>query len=163
MLRKLLALGVLAAIAGMVIGGASLASADDEPHATTLHLTSRTVSETNLNLGPRAFGPGDQFLFREVLMTPDGERAGILHGQCTNTELNEQAQRVSFRCSATFVFTPRDQIDVQGVVTFSGENDTHPFFLPITGGSGRYIGVEGEVRVHETGARTSDYRLRLID
>jgi Ca2+-binding RTX toxin-like protein len=62
MLRKLGMLAVAAAIAGMVIGGASFASADGEQHATVLTLKSRTVSQTEVNVGPKGPGPGDMFL-----------------------------------------------------------------------------------------------------
>ena len=163
MLRKLVMIGVLAALAGMVVGGASLATAEGHRHATTLTLKSTTIDDTDLNLGPRSFGVGDQFLFRERLRTTEGKRVGTAHGVCSATEVNERAQRVSFRCGVTFVFGRHTSIDVSGVVTFSPANEGKPFFLPLTGGSGRYIGVEGELRVLETSDTTSIYRFRFVE
>jgi hypothetical protein len=163
MLRKLVILGVVAAIAGMVIGGATLASADDNGNggATVLTLRSMTIQDTEIDLGRKGFSQGDRVTFRDRLMTLDGERVGTAHGDCVFTEVARDLVRA--RCGITAVFGQHSTLDFAGVLTFTSEQQGSRFFLSVTGGTGRYIGAEGEARGMELTAGTVELRIRLID
>jgi hypothetical protein len=162
MLRKLVMMGVVAALAGMVIGGATLASADDNGNggATVFTLRSTTIQDTDIDLGRNGFSQGDRVAFRDRLMTLDGERVGTAHGDCVFTEVSRG--RVSARCGITAVFGAHSTLDFAGVLTFTSEEST-PFFLTVTGGTGRYIGAEGEARGMEIAPNRVELRIRLVD
>ena len=163
MLRKLVVIGALTALAGMVIGGATLASADNNGNggATVLTLHSTTIQDTEIDLGREGFSQGDRLVFRDRITTTAGKRVGELHGDCVFTKTT--GSRISLRCGVTAAFGPHSSIDVAGVLTFTPEREAGPFFLPVTGGSGRYLGAEGEVRVRFTSENTTELRFRLVD
>jgi hypothetical protein len=162
MVRKLVKMGVAAALAGMVIGGATLASADDNGNggATVFTLRSMTIQDTEIDLGRSGFSQGDRVAFRDRLTTLDGERVGTAHGDCVFTEVARD--RVRARCGITAAFGPHSSLDFAGVLTFTSE-ETMPFFLSVTGGTGRYIGAEGEARGTELRPGTVELRVRLVD
>jgi hypothetical protein len=163
MLRKLVLMGVVAALAGMVIGGASFATADGGGDAAkTFTLKSRSLGFQDIDLGPKGFGAGDRTVFRDALFSEAGKRVGTLHADCVATWVNVRTESATFRCGATAAFGPHTQIDLAGVITFSEERAGLPFWAVITGGSGKYIGAEGEARVLETGPNTSEVRFRLV-
>jgi hypothetical protein len=90
--------------------------------------------------GPRQ-GPGDYFLFREVVFR-NGRRAGYTNGKCTNSfPFNRRA--FTTQCEAT-VTLRRGQISVAGTIAFTRSNGTET--LPITGGSGHFQNVRGQLR-----------------
>ena len=162
MLRKLVVMGVVAALAGMVIGGATLATADNGSHRNTFTLTSKSISEQDIDLGKKGFGAGDRSVFRDAVFNAAGKRVATLHGDCVFTHVDLKNETASLRCGVTIAFGPHTQIDVSGAFTFSAERANQPFWAVITGGSGRYIGAEGEVRVLETGPNRSELRFTLV-
>jgi hypothetical protein len=90
--------------------------------------------------GPRQ-GPGDYFLFREVVFR-NGRRAGYTNGKCTNSfPFNRRA--FTAQCEATITLR-RGQISVAGTLAFTQTTGTDT--LPITGGSGHFQNVRGQLR-----------------
>jgi hypothetical protein len=163
MLRKLAMVGMVAALAGMVIGGATLASADGNGNggATVFTLHSTLIEDTDIDLGRTGFSQGDRLVFRDRLSTTAGKRIGLLHGDCVFTQAGPS--RVSLRCGVTAAFGRHSSIDFAGAGTFTPEQASGPFLLPVTGGSGRYIGAEGEVRVTFLSETRTELRFRLVD
>jgi hypothetical protein len=155
-------MGVVAAVAGMAIGGATLATADKESHRTTFTLTSKSLSEQDIDLGKKGFGAGDRNVFRDAVFNEAGKRVATLHGECVFTRVDLKNETASLRCGVTIAFGPHSQIDVAGAFTFSAARADQPFWAVITGGSGRYIGAEGEVRISETGPTTTELRVTLV-
>jgi hypothetical protein len=137
MLKRLVVLGAFA-LAALAVGAVSpaLGSSGDDGE----HLTIRVVSiiEEEEFLDPGADGPtlGDEFVFSAKLLR-GGEQVGHTGVVCTVTSV----EREELECLATAWFE-NGQITAQGLV--SGEET---FALPITGGSGKYKGAEGEVHV----------------
>jgi hypothetical protein len=143
--------------------GATLASADDNGNGGgmvfTLHST--LVEDTEIDLGGTGFSQGDRLVFRDRLITMAGERVGLLHGDCVFTQTGPS--RVSLRCGVTAAFGRHSSVDFAGAGTFTAEQASGPFFLPVAGGSGRYIGAEGEVRVTFLSETRTELRFRLVD
>ena len=92
---------------------------------------------------------GDQIVFTGQLLKGDTE-VGHQAGVCTVTSV----ARAEAQCVATYVL-PGGQITGQALIHLG---DPTPYLGAITGGSGRYKGAEGEVRVQPV----SDIRGILI-
>jgi hypothetical protein len=106
--------------------------------AGTLILVARTVREAEVDVPPENFSPGDFFLFEDRLFDSSGTRAvGRDSGRC---ELGIQ----TFSCEATAQVTGKGKIRVAG--SLFSENDA---VLPVTGGTGAYEGVGGQVSIFE--------------
>jgi type II secretory pathway pseudopilin PulG len=81
---------------------------------------------------------GDQIVFTTQLLKGDTE-VGHQGGVCTVTSV----ARAEAQCIATYVFRG-GQITGQALIR---PGDPAPYAVAITGGSGKYEGVEGEIRV----------------
>ena len=81
---------------------------------------------------------GDQIVFTTQLLKGATE-VGHQGGVCTVTSV----ARAEAQCVATYAL-PGGQITGQALIIVG---DPAPYAVAITGGSGRYLGVEGEVRV----------------
>ena len=81
---------------------------------------------------------GDQIVFTTQLLKGDTE-VGHQGGVCTVTSV----ARTEAQCVATYAFRG-GQITGQALIVLG---DPAPYAVAITGGSGKYKGVEGEVRV----------------
>jgi hypothetical protein len=81
---------------------------------------------------------GDQIVFTTQLLKGDTE-VGHQGGVCAVTSV----ARAEAQCLATYVFRG-GQITGQALIRLG---DPAPYAVAITGGSGKYAGVEGEVRV----------------
>jgi hypothetical protein len=140
---------------------ASAGDGDDDDHddrnGRVFRVISREVDSAEINLGPRAFGLGDRFVFTDNLFKR-GERVGTDHGECVTTRI--QGQSGTFQCLVTAVFR-RGQITVQGAVTFS--DDTSPFTVAITGGTGKFRDAAGEVVVDESAGAYTVLTFHLED
>lgn len=103
-----------------------------------------SIIEEEELLDPGAEGPtlGDEFVFSAKLLR-GGEQVGHNGVVCTVTSV----EREELECLATAWFE-NGQITAQGLV--SGEET---FSVPITGGSGKYNGGDGEVNVRSVSRR----------
>ena len=81
---------------------------------------------------------GDQIVFTTQLLKGDTE-VGHQGGVCTVTSV----ARAEAQCLATYAL-PGGQIAGQALIILG---DPAPYAVAITGGSGKYKGVEGEIRV----------------
>jgi hypothetical protein len=81
---------------------------------------------------------GDQIVFTTQLLKGDTE-VGHQGGVCTVTSV----ERGEAQCLATYAFRG-GQITGQALIRLG---DPAPYAVAITGGSGKYEGVEGEVQV----------------
>jgi hypothetical protein len=115
------------------------------------------VVDQFLDLGAGGPTPGDQIIFATTV-SRDGGPAGETGGSCTVTTVDPSgALTGSYQATARL----RDGvITTQALVTF-GPGLQAPFTLAITGGTGRYRGVSGEVEVRQLSETTEDYIVRL--
>jgi hypothetical protein len=140
------ALIVTAAVLLGTLGVMSLASASAD-NTTVLHLVTKTVQSTDLDLGKKGFSQGDQFLFADNVFR-GGKKVGTDGGVCTATRVTSAAQE--FQCVVS-VRLPEGQLTVQGLIDFSGKTST----FAITGGTGRYRDAGGYVVVPNTDSDTT--------
>jgi allene oxide cyclase-like protein len=142
---------------------ASAGDREDDDHddrdGRVFRVISREVDSAEINLGPPAFGLGDRFVFTDNLYRR-GKRVGTDHGECVTTRIESQGQGGTFQCLVTAVFR-RGQITAQGAVTFS--DDTSPFRVAITGGTGKFRDAAGQVVVDESAATYTVLTFQLED
>src|SRR5919106_2820108 len=135
MLKRLAVLCVTVALIALGVGAVTPAlgsSSDDK--GRTIRVVSINEEEEFLDLGAEGPSLGDEFVFSSKLLK-GGEQVGHTGVVCTATSV----EREELQCLATSWFE-NGQITAQGLV--SGEET---FVVPITGGSGKYKGADGEV------------------
>jgi hypothetical protein len=132
--------GVAIALAALAVGavGPAFGSSGDDDKQRTIRVVSLITEQDFLDLGAEGFSLGDEFVFASKELK-GGKEVGHSGVACTLTSV----QREEFQCVATQWFE-NGQITAQGLV--SGEAT---FVVPITGGSGKYEGAEGEVHVRQ--------------
>jgi hypothetical protein len=128
-----------------LLSGAS-ASAGGNGDDKQLRLRTVTTEQDFLDLGASGPSLGDQFIFHDDLFQ-GGRKIGHDGGVCTvtSTQTGEQGE---FECQVTFSL-PHGQITTQALVA-PGASFPQTFLIPITGGSGRYKDVGGQLKVIET-------------
>jgi hypothetical protein len=110
-----------------------------------LVLVERNATETLIDNAPEGDSQGDEIAFTGDLYWR-GKKVGYDDGHVVLTLL---VPRESVRFHATFTATVRgDEINAAGSVSFS-ETEANDFELSVTGGTGRYDDVGGEVTVVE--------------
>ena len=128
---------LLAVVSGLAVAQAATAIVAPE----TIVLMSHTVKDANVNVGDKAFGPGDSFMnLTQLFDETDQTQLGDGHVQCT-----VQPGKGWTLCTGAFNITGRGQIVGQGAIRFSQE--TTSFDVPITGGTGDFANVRGYVHV----------------
>jgi hypothetical protein len=138
--KRLGLLGAVIALVALAVGAANpaLGSSGDDDEGRTIRVVSITTEQEFLDIGTKGFGLGDEFVFSSKLLK-GGEQVGHAGVVCTLTSV----EREESECVATAWFHG-GQIAAQGLV---GNDES--FVLPLTGGSGRYEGAEGEVHVRD--------------
>jgi hypothetical protein len=142
--KRLGVLGAAIALVALALGAVSPAfgSSGDDDERQTIRVVEIATEEAFVDVGEEGESLGDQFVFSSKLLK-GGEEVGHAGVVCTIVSL----ERLEAQCQATAWFDD-GQITAQGLV--AGEPET--IVLPITGGSGKYEGAEGEVH----GRRVSD-------
>lgn len=135
----------LAAILATVIAvaGASFAYAgdsSDDGSTQVIQLVAMGVDATPIDLGKTGPSQGDQVVFTNDLFR-EGEKVGFDGGVCTAVRVGP-GESVRFQCQVTLSL-PKGQITAQGLFMFAGP----PSDIAITGGTGAYRRVDGELEV----------------
>lgn len=147
MVRKLSVVGALCAVVALAVAAlVPAAGAVDTSDDTTrwIRVNSFTTEEQFVDLAPRGFSLGDEFVFSARLMK-NGKQVGSLGVVCTVT--STRTETVQCIATATFLrwFHGGGQITVQGLLVGEPER----FTLAITGGTGSFVGAEGQVHVRQ--------------
>jgi Allene oxide cyclase barrel like domain len=147
MVKRFGVLGMVTALLALLVGAVSPAfgsSSGGSASKSTGDATGHTIrviavfQETaEIDVGAPGFSLGDEVVFAGDLRQA-GERVGRVGVVCTFTSAADPSM-VQAQCPAT-ADLPGGQITLQGLVT---NRDLR--VLPITGGSGRYQGAEGEM------------------
>ena len=87
----------------------------------------------------------------------NGKRVGTSDIQCTVVRL--QLPKFSAQCFNTTTL-PGGQITAQGIVT-SDELEQVPFKQAVTGGTGAYKGVTGQLTIDEAGDKPAEFTFEL--
>jgi hypothetical protein len=135
-----------------VVSSALGASGDDD-EGRTIRVVSITTEESFVDVGDEDFSLGDQFVFSANLLQGGTQvgRGGVV---CTLVSVDQERSQ----CVATADLRG-GQIAVQGLLT--GEPDK--FVFPITGGSGKYEGADGEIHVSQVSATKEILTFHLSD
>jgi hypothetical protein len=138
--KRLGILGAVVAVMALVVGAVSPASGSSrQGSARTIRvLAVFTEFDPNIDVGAPGFSLGDEVVFSGNLLR-DGKQVGRVGVVCTFVS-TANADRVEAQCPTTSIL-PGGQITTQGTIV----NRSLNFTLPITGGSGRYQGAEGQV------------------
>ncbi len=135
-----------AAIGGILVAGTIFAAtaAGGSSNGSTIRLYHHDTSQENLDLGAPGASEGDQFLFAgDTFNRKGGTQLGRGAGTCTTMSTGAAGEVL---CVVNFSLR-NGQIATEGLFVsadlFGGKRLTYP----ITGGSGRYRHVRGEVSV----------------
>lgn len=124
-------------------GDVSAAAAKGGGDGRTLVVYSRELRGAEVDVGRNGFGPGDYFVFEEALFNRAGKRIG---GDSVRCMLMVR----TFRCDGTGRIWGVGKIEISGSVFWERDNR-----YSITGGTGRYAGAGGTLRVFdEPGGRS---------
>jgi hypothetical protein len=138
--KRLGVLGAAVALVALVVGlvGPAWGSSGDDGKQRRFRLEAASTEQNLLDLGAPGNSLGDQIVFTTQLLKGDTE-VGHQGGACTVTSV----QRNEAQCLATYSLRG-GQITGQALIRLG---DPAPYAVAVTGGSGKYKGVEGEIRV----------------
>lgn len=111
------------------------------PKIQVLHFITHETSFELIDLGKKGFSPGDQAVETETLLQ-NGKQIGRDVLNCV--AITVSAQGIDALCHGALILRG-GQIQVQGETTF-----TTPFTVAVTGGTGRYQNVGGQLTVERT-------------
>jgi hypothetical protein len=147
-----LSAALLAVVSGLAVAQAATDITDPE----TIVLISHQTKSVDVNVGDKAFGPGDSFIFiAKSFDETDQTQLGGSHVQCTI----QPGKGWQF-CTGAFIITGRGQIVGEGAVQFT--NATTSLDVPITGGTGDFANVRGYVHVEFMDETTEKDTLNLL-
>jgi Allene oxide cyclase barrel like domain len=143
MVKRFGVLGMVTALLALLVGavgpafGGSASESAGNDGGQTIRVIAVFQETAEIDVGAPGFSLGDEVVFAGDLRHA-GERVGRVGVVCTFTSAADPSM-VQAQCPATAEL-PGGQITLQGLVT---NRDLR--VLPITGGSGRYQGAEGEM------------------
>jgi hypothetical protein len=141
-----------AVVAAALIVTPSVASHKDQ----TFTLTGKQVASEQVDVGEPGPSLGDMNVITEDVYK-NGKRVGTSDIQCSIVRL--QLPKFSVQCFNTTTL-PGGQITAQGIVT-SDEIEKVPFKQAVTGGTGAYEGVGGQLTVDEAGDGPAEFTFEL--
>jgi hypothetical protein len=149
-----LALGMMGVL-GAVPGNA----ADDRTVAkerTTLTVSTKTREQKVVDLGPQGPSHGDMRVVNAPLYGENAkERIGRLDVFCVLTDPTDQPNEKTHMTECTYTYTlPGGEISAQGVTPLPKLPEPPPRVVDaVSGGTGTYAGVRGEVEVETRGTK----------
>jgi len=147
-----MSIAMLAVVSGLVVTQA----AADITAPETIVLTGHMVKDGSVNVGDKAFGPGDSFMTVVKLFdVTDQTQLGEYHSQCTI-----QPGKGWELCSAAMTITGRGELAALGAIHLT--ETTTSIELPITGGTGDFASVRGSVTVEFVDETTETDTLNLL-
>jgi len=129
------------------LSNSALADANKE-----LHLIEHATTDTTAHIGPKPDNPGDILTFsNEIFDATNKRNVGTDQGYCIRVVVGK-----SFECNFT-VLLKDGQITVEGPFY-----DTADSVLAVTGGTGAYAHIAGEMRLHARDAKGSAYDFTYV-
>jgi len=134
----------MAALAGAVlIASGSSAFAKN----TELKLVEHATSDTITDIGAKNDSAGDVLTFaNDIYDAANAKKVGTDNGWCVRTVPGK-----TWECFWT-IFLDGGQITVEGPFLDAGDS-----VLAVTGGTGKYAGVRGDMALHARDAKGSEY------
>ena len=152
-MKRVLAIALLAASAILVLVVNASAGAGDHHGGRTITVVEHATTDAVTN-GTAGDDVGNILTFaNEVFNSADTQQVGTDQGSCVRIVVGE-----SWECSWT-TFLPKGQITVQGPFSDTGDS-----VLAITGGTGAYRNVRGEMdlKYHNPAGTKFDFVFHVI-
>jgi allene oxide cyclase len=135
--------GTIACIGAVLIFGASTATAAIE----SLHVIEHATTDATAHIAAKPDNRGDVLTFtNEVFDAANKTRVGADQGFCIRVAVGK-----AFECLWTLSLAG-GQITVEGPFLDAGDS-----VVAVTGGTGKYAGVRGEMKLHARDAKGSEY------
>jgi hypothetical protein len=147
MVKKLSVVGALVALVALAVatlGPSAGASGDSDDATRWIRVKAVFTEEQFVDLPPQDFSLGDEIVFAARLRK-SGTRVGDLGVVCTVTSIRTETVQCVATASFLTSFHGGGQITVQGLLMGEPEK----FTLAITGGTGSFVGAEGQVHVRQ--------------
>ncbi len=139
MSRRWLVGGSAATIIGLMLATSSIVGASTADTYPTFTVVERATTDVVIDLGAPGDSLGDSLAFgNQVFNAANTKKVGRDQGSCIRVKVGK-----AWECSWT-TFLKDGQIVVQGPFFDDGSDST----LAITGGTGKYAGVRGEMVLH---------------
>ncbi len=133
-------MGRIAALAATLVALPVLA-------AEQIKVVERPVGETTVDLGAKGDSVGDMLVFANgVFDSANKTQVGSDQGYCIRTVVGK-----SWECFWTLTLKA-GQITIEG--PFMDEGDS---LVTVTGGTGKYVGAKGSMKLHPRDAKSSSY------
>lgn len=138
----------IAALAASVFTGSALASSPGAPRpGGSFTVVEHALTDTTADTGPAGDSLGDVLAFANPVFDAGNiHQVGTDNGSCVRTAVG-----ASYECSWTTTLAG-GSIVVEGPFLDAGDST-----LAVTGGTGRYRGAAGEMRLHARNAQGSEY------
>lgn len=162
-MRRILGVLLLAFVligANFVFTSASADDDSDSGNGTTMHLTTETVEEVEVDVGEKGPSLGDQFVFNDEV-SKDDKSVGSLYGVCTLMGFDKDSAKI--QCVVTVWIDDKGQMTLQGVFEAPAEELPDPFKFAITGGTDDFRGADGEVEIDLVDEGTGELTVHLDD
>ena len=156
-----LALGIMSVLRAVSASPESAA----KKHGNTLTVLTKTREQKVVDLGPRGPSQGDMRVVNAPLYDENAkERIGRFDLFCVLTDPADEPNEKAHMAECTYTYTlPGGEISAQGVTALPKLPEPAPRVVDaVSGGTGKYVGVRGEVEV-ETRGTTVISTLHLID
>ena len=132
--------GCIAAIAATLLTFPAFA-------AEQIKVVERAVGETNVDLGTKGDSVGDMLIFANgIFDAANKTQVGTDQGYCVRTVIGK-----SWECFWTMTLKT-GQITIEG--PFPDEGDS---LFTVTGGTGKYAGAKGSMKLHPRDAKSTSY------
>jgi hypothetical protein len=139
-----------ARVAGAGADAASAARGSSNRDTQHLVLFARFLREQQVDVGPSGESTGDSVFFEDALLNGAGKRVGKDAAQCT---LGIR----TFNCGGTMLVYGKGKIQVDGA--FFADRDS---VLPVTGGTGAFKGVGGQLVISDGPGNLERYDFFLV-
>jgi hypothetical protein len=115
--------------------------------AEQIKVVERPVGETTVDLGPKGDSVGDLLVFANgVFDAANKTQVGSDQGYCVRTIVGK-----SWECNWTLILKA-GQITVEGPFMDDGDS-----LFAVTGGTGKYAGAKGSMKLHPRDAKSTSY------
>lgn len=141
---------LLTAVAALAAGSLLAIPSAEAADMQKLEVIEHAGGEVVTDLGAEGDSAGDLLTFEnEIYDEADAERVGSIHGWCIRVVVGK-----SWECFWT-LFHDDGQITVEGPFFDAGDST-----LAVTGGTGKFAGVRGDMLLHARSADGSAYDLK---
>jgi hypothetical protein len=137
-----------AALAALALGATSTSAGAAE----TIKLVERPVNETTVDIGAKGDSVGDLLTFANPVFDARNQtQVGTDQGYCVRVVVGK-----SWECFWTLLLK-QGQITVEG--PFADEGDST---FAVTGGTGKYVGAKGSLKLHPRDATPTGYDFTYV-